>query len=391
MRLRTIGFLAFLAGCSDVSITPTDEAEGDDPGECSDGADNDENGDFDCDDAACAGSPDCADTDTDTDTDADSDSDTDTDSDTDSDTDADADSDTDADSDSDTDTDTEVPVSPYTLGTPGEYDFTVPSGVTSLTIDAWGGGGAGGIQVGASGGGAAYVAGTIAVTPGEVLTVWVAQGGVGKDVESNESGNGGGASYVLRGANRLFIAAGGGGGASDGCSGCATGGAGGAGGSSLGGDGAPLLTATAPYCTSATGGLGGSQSAGGTGGSAVGTAFACSGTTGAADAGGVASGVNNVCDTTGGAYTWHQGGGQANGGGGGGGAGYYGGGGAGFIWTYCAAGGGGGSSWVDGAATNSQRIGGSGPTEGNSALSGGAGRGGAVNVSGAPGKVVLTW
>lgn len=34
--------------------------EGDDPGECSDGADNDRDGDFDCDDADCASSSDCA-------------------------------------------------------------------------------------------------------------------------------------------------------------------------------------------------------------------------------------------------------------------------------------------------------------------------------------------
>jgi hypothetical protein len=34
--------------------------EGDDPGECSDGADNDQDGLFDCDDPNCSGSPDCA-------------------------------------------------------------------------------------------------------------------------------------------------------------------------------------------------------------------------------------------------------------------------------------------------------------------------------------------
>ena len=33
--------------------------EGDDAGECSDGADNDRNGEFDCDDPGCAGAPDC--------------------------------------------------------------------------------------------------------------------------------------------------------------------------------------------------------------------------------------------------------------------------------------------------------------------------------------------
>ena len=33
--------------------------EGDDPGECSDGADNDKDGLFDCDDEQCSGSPAC--------------------------------------------------------------------------------------------------------------------------------------------------------------------------------------------------------------------------------------------------------------------------------------------------------------------------------------------
>lgn len=40
--------------------TGGDEFEGDEPGECTDGADNDQDGLFDCDDPNCAGSPDCA-------------------------------------------------------------------------------------------------------------------------------------------------------------------------------------------------------------------------------------------------------------------------------------------------------------------------------------------
>ncbi len=61
--------------------------------DCSDGADNDDDGLFDCDDDGCTGSPDCAGGDTgpeeDTDTDSDSDSDTDSDTDADADTDVD--------------------------------------------------------------------------------------------------------------------------------------------------------------------------------------------------------------------------------------------------------------------------------------------------------------
>jgi hypothetical protein len=43
--------LTLLPGCG--------EREGDDPGECTDAADNDANGLFDCDDPGCSGSPDC--------------------------------------------------------------------------------------------------------------------------------------------------------------------------------------------------------------------------------------------------------------------------------------------------------------------------------------------
>ena len=49
--------------CAQLMLTAcifgNEENEGDDAGECSDGADNDLDGDFDCDDADCDGSPDC--------------------------------------------------------------------------------------------------------------------------------------------------------------------------------------------------------------------------------------------------------------------------------------------------------------------------------------------
>src|SRR4051812_24014271 len=79
--------------------------EGDDPAECKDGADNDDDGRFDCDDVGCNESPDCAVESSDADTDADSDADADADSDADSDTDADSDADSDADADTDSDAD----------------------------------------------------------------------------------------------------------------------------------------------------------------------------------------------------------------------------------------------------------------------------------------------
>lgn len=67
--------MALLAGCK--------AHEGDDPGECDEGADNDRDGLFDCNDPDCEGAPGCggaeADTDLNTDTDADTDADSDTD------------------------------------------------------------------------------------------------------------------------------------------------------------------------------------------------------------------------------------------------------------------------------------------------------------------------
>lgn len=55
MRIVSLLPLLALLGCGD--IIP---AEGDDAGECSDAADNDQDGTFDCDDSDCSASPDCA-------------------------------------------------------------------------------------------------------------------------------------------------------------------------------------------------------------------------------------------------------------------------------------------------------------------------------------------
>ncbi len=60
---RTTLFLLILgllsSACSDVTISQRPEVEGDEPGECYDGADNDFDGFFDCDDEDCAEAPDC--------------------------------------------------------------------------------------------------------------------------------------------------------------------------------------------------------------------------------------------------------------------------------------------------------------------------------------------
>jgi len=57
LSLSTLLLLSL--GCQDVGITEAREREGDDPGECSDDADNDADGLFDCEDQDCSLAPDC--------------------------------------------------------------------------------------------------------------------------------------------------------------------------------------------------------------------------------------------------------------------------------------------------------------------------------------------
>jgi hypothetical protein len=209
--------------------------------------------------------------------------------------------------------------------------FTVPAGVTSITVDARGGKGGNGVNL-STGGNGGRVQGTIAVTPGSTLNIYV--GNAGGDCETcptggynggggtnaavgggQAAGTGGGASdirvspYAL--GNRLFVAGGGGGGGYTGAT--ANGGAGGG-----------LIGANGQTWNGYQGGTGGSQVAGGIGGD--GTPY------GQPDA------VNGSLGLGGAGQGW-------SGGGGGGGGGYYGGGG-GFI-----GGGGGGSNYADPSAT----------------------------------------
>jgi hypothetical protein len=64
-----------------------------------------------------------------------------------------------------------------TYDTPGTYDFVVPSGITSIKVEAWGGGGAAGVASiygGGGGGGGAYATNpTVSVTPGNTYQVKV--------------------------------------------------------------------------------------------------------------------------------------------------------------------------------------------------------------------------
>lgn len=218
--------------------------------------------------------------------------------------------------------------------------FTVPTGVTLINVSMWGGGGASNnVSDGAAakGGAGGFVKFTIAVTPGESLTVNVGGKGSMPVIQYRQPGGAGGMSALLRSATYLGISGGGGGGGGYGNSNTNSwGGSGGGTTANSGGDASVY----------STGGGGGTQSAGGTGGTPG------PGQNGASLQGGNGSGSNLT--TLGG---WPNGGNastdQEHGGGGGGG--YYGGGGGGGAGTW-GAGGGGGSSYTDPAATSVTHI-----------------------------------
>ncbi|MFJ4278369.1 hypothetical protein [Streptomyces massasporeus] len=252
-----------------------------------------------------------------------------------------------------------------------KQEFTVPSGVTSLDVRAWGEGGAGNSM--ASGGAGGFVAGTLKVTPGEALSVAVA------GLNSGDAFGGTGGSDAQRGGNSsairtsggaaLVVAGGGGGGGGD----MAHGQAGAAGGES-GQDASET-------------GRGGKGATGAKGGAAAGN-----GTAGADHAKGGAGGA----------------GGAGRYGGGGGGAGYAGGGGGTGAETGSSTGndpttgsGGGGSSFAEPARVDDARlVVGSrynapekkdpfwAPSD--NPIDSGVAEGG-VNAPGGPGRIVLQW
>ncbi len=83
-----------------------------------------------------------------------------------------------------------------TQTTPGNYTFTVPTGVTTLSVACWGAGagatgGTTGQGQGAGGGGAYAGESAYAVTPGQVISYTVGAGGTGDHVGSNNSPDGG--------------------------------------------------------------------------------------------------------------------------------------------------------------------------------------------------------
>lgn len=222
----------------------------------------------------------------------------------------------------------------YSSPSSSPVDYTVPAGCTSVIVDMKGGKGGAGAAAGGNGG---SVVCSLAVTPGQILKIYVggqggslsggvggSQGGAGGagGIAGSDGGGGGGSSDIRVGgttlANRVIVAAGGGGGCTS---------AGAAGGSNTG--------------ASASGG-GGTQSAGG----AAGTG----GTAGTQAAGGTGR-AGTVLST--------------QDGGGGGGGGYWGGGGG----NRNTNGGGGGSNYVGGAGVSGVTTNTQGTSTGNGSVS----------------------
>jgi hypothetical protein len=198
-------------------------------------------------------------------------------------------------------------------GAPSTYNWTVPAGVTSVSVVAVGGGGGGvgynGNWIGSGGGaGALAYANNITVVPGNTYTVTVGHGGYGRD--GSDPGNrivgedGGNSSF-----STLVVAGGGKGGSQTqgGAGGIVitgTGGAGGAGGSRV----------TVPP---GGGGAGGYSGAGGAGSNTNGVAGS-NGSGGGAGGGGASNGIYTVGQVGAGVGVYGQG---SNGTGGTGGVG----------------------------------------------------------------------
>ena len=212
--------------------------------------------------------------------------------------------------------------------------WTVPSGITSIQFRVIGA--TGGTSYGNRGGYGESITGTLNVTPGETLSLYVGKQGSGHSGGSNPAAfngggagfnfaaGGGGASDMRQGgnllSNRVVVSGGGGGGTNDITGGNA--------GFTSGEKGADASGGAGLY---GIGGGGGTQSAGGAGGAGASMCGNAAGGTGALGVGGT--------------------GGQASSGGAGGGGGFYGGGGGGSGCNASA--GGGGSSYINSSVVTS--------------------------------------
>ena len=265
--------------------------------------------------------------------------------------------------------------------TGADQTFVVPPGITSITVKMWGGGGgggnAGGWTYGYPGGGGGYTTATLAVTPGQILTLMAGGGGTnGAIANTSQSygggarscntgsdcrygGQGGGRSAIRYNYTELITAGGGGGGGATNSSNVLEQGGGGGGNSGVDGT----------SNNAAAGGKGGTQSAGGAGGT---------GSNANGSAGSMFAGGNPSSNAYGGA----------------GGGGYYGGGGGAYDANAYMGGGGGGSGYIGGSGvSNGSTVAGSGTTPGNSNDSdrGTAGTGGAASTNGNNGRIIIQY
>jgi hypothetical protein len=264
--------------------------------------------------------------------------------------------------------------------TGSNQSWTVPAGVTEITVKAWGagggGGGVGGWHEGFRGGAGGFTTARMSVTPGEVLTVMVGQGGEyrfpngqsanygggggnASNSDNQYGASGGGRSAIRRSTTDIVTAGGGGGGGSRANSGPAGSNAGGAGGGNDGERG---------YQNGNTPSVGGSQIAGGAGASG-------------ANAAGVAGSL----------YTGGRPGVNSYGGGGGGG--YYGGGGGGYQEPGIMGGGSGGSGYIGGALWGTMNTGWQwlAPGTGDVDYAPGVAAGAPIAGTGGPGRVVIRY
>jgi hypothetical protein len=256
-------------------------------------------------------------------------------------------------------------------------NFIVPACITSVNLKVWGAGGGGSGSDGGSGGtvggGGAYSTSTVSVSPGDVLQIYVGQGGrLGASAVSNSGGGSTSWGYCVGGS-----------GGNAGSTGTSGAGGGGGGSSAV----YNSTTATVLNVAGGGGGAGGAGNAVGNKNGGGGGAGGQNGSIGGTGATGGATGGNTTCVGQNGTNR-----GAADGGGsGGGGGGYTNGGAAGVVNTaisdYGAGGGGGGNSY--GTVTI-----GSNQTPGNSAdtdLCAGCATGGAIATNGTNGMVKIYW
>ncbi len=238
--------------------------------------------------------------------------------------------------------------------TTGAQSWTVPDGVTSISVVCIGGGEGGGAEYGGDGGGLRYV-NNISVTPGETLTVTVGAGGAADNSSfTSSAGVNGGNSSLARSGTILCLARGG---ASASGTLVGSGGSGGNGGAPYP---APNANYGTPYSGGGGGGAGGYSGNGGNG--ASNTTAATAGAGGGGGGGGLdtsnatnddvsllsygsdgsggggvgpyGSGSNGAAGTTGATPTGGGGGSSGNNGANAGTGGLYGGGGGGGYTTF---------------------------------------------------------